>query len=114
MLFPMLNILYFYISTSRSMCAVPNMAVFCSSLISCFPGTLFRYFLNDFEMVTVDSTITGITFCFYILHALYFHCKTFIIVIIIAAAAVAAAKIDAKVVRNLKRTLFVTARNGRN
>jgi len=30
--------LYFYISTFRSMCAVPNMAVFCSSLTSCFPG----------------------------------------------------------------------------
>ena len=27
-----LNLLYFYISTFRSMCAVPNMAVFCSSL----------------------------------------------------------------------------------
>ena len=26
-----LNLLYFYISTFRSMCAVPNMAVFCSS-----------------------------------------------------------------------------------
>ena len=30
-----LNLLYFYISTSRSMCAVPNMAVFCNSLTSC-------------------------------------------------------------------------------
>jgi hypothetical protein len=26
--------MYFYISTVRSMCAVPNMAVFCSSLTS--------------------------------------------------------------------------------
>ena len=32
-----LNLLYFYISIFRSMCAVPNMAVFCSSLTSCFP-----------------------------------------------------------------------------
>ena len=39
-----LNLLYFYISTFRSMCAVPNMAVFCSSLTSCFPGTLLTYF----------------------------------------------------------------------
>ena len=30
----MLNLLYFYVSTFRSMCAVPNMAVFCSSLTS--------------------------------------------------------------------------------
>ena len=29
-----LNLLYFYISTFQSMCAVPNMAVFCSSLTS--------------------------------------------------------------------------------
>ena len=35
-----LNLLYFYISTFRSMCAVPNMAVFCSSLTSCFPGII--------------------------------------------------------------------------
>ena len=33
-----LNLLYFYISTFRSTCAVPNMAVFCSSLTSCFLG----------------------------------------------------------------------------
>ena len=28
-----LNLLYFYISTFRSMCAVPNMTVFCSFII---------------------------------------------------------------------------------
>ena len=28
-----LNLFYFYISTFRSMCAVPNMAVFCSFII---------------------------------------------------------------------------------
>ena len=33
-LVPVLNLLYFYISTFRIMCAVPNMAVFCSSLTS--------------------------------------------------------------------------------
>jgi len=35
-----LNLLYFYISTFRSMCAVPNMAVFWSSLTSCFPDII--------------------------------------------------------------------------
>jgi hypothetical protein len=50
---PVLNLLHFYISTFRSMCSVPNMAVFCSSLTSWIPGTLLRYFLNDFEMVPV-------------------------------------------------------------
>ena len=38
-----LNLSYFYISTFRSMCAVPNMAVFCSSLTSWFPGKVFIF-----------------------------------------------------------------------
>jgi hypothetical protein len=37
---PVLNLLYFYISTFRSMCAVPNMAVSWSSLTSYFSGML--------------------------------------------------------------------------
>ena len=75
-----LNLLYFYISTFRSICAVPNMAVFCSSLTSCFPGMLLMYFLNDFEIVPVAPIITGTTYhlCFYIPHALHFYCKVFI------------------------------------
>ena len=32
-LLAVLNLLYFYISTFRSMCAVPNMAVFCIIII---------------------------------------------------------------------------------
>jgi len=59
-----LNLLYLYISTLRSVCAVPNMAVFRSSLTSCFPGMLPTYFLNDFEIVPVAPIITGITFVF--------------------------------------------------
>ena len=75
-----LNLLHFYISTFRSVCAVPNMAVFCSSLTSCFPGMLLTYFLNDFEIVPVAPIITGITFvftfhmrCISILRSLYFR-----------------------------------------
>ena len=52
-----LNLLYFYISTFQSKCSVPNMAVFCSSLTSCFPGMLLTYFLNDFEIVPVAPII---------------------------------------------------------
>ena len=63
-LVPVLNLLYFYISNFRSMCAVPNMAVFSSSFTSCFPGILLTYFLNDFEIVPVAPIITGITFVF--------------------------------------------------
>ena len=73
-----LNLLYFYISTFRSICAVPNMAVFCSSLTSCFPGMLLTYFLNVFEIVSVAHIINGTMVCFYIPHALYFYCKVFI------------------------------------
>jgi len=60
----LLNLLYFYISTFRSMCAVPNMAVFYSSLTSCLPGMLLTYFLNDSEIFPVAPLITGITFVF--------------------------------------------------
>ena len=68
-----LNLLYFYISTFRSMCVVPNMAVFCSSLTSCFPGMLLTCFLNDFEMVPVAPVITGITFVFTYYYFYYNH-----------------------------------------
>ena len=52
-----MNLLYFYISTFRSMCAVPIMAVFSSSLTSWFPGMLLTYFLNDFEIVPIAPII---------------------------------------------------------
>ena len=68
--FPMLNLLYFYISIFQSMDTVPSTTVFCSSLVSCFPGMLLRYFLNYFEMVTVATLITGITFVF----TCHMHC----------------------------------------
>jgi hypothetical protein len=61
-LVPALTPLYLYVSTFRSMCAMPNMAVFCSSLTSWFPGMLLTYFLNEFEMVPVAPLITDITF----------------------------------------------------
>jgi len=74
-----LALLYFYVSTFRSMCAVPNMAVFCSSFTSWFPDMLLMYCLNDFEMVPVAPIITGITLvftfhmhCIYIVRSLYF------------------------------------------
>ena len=61
---PMKYGLYFYISTFHSKYTVPSMAVFCISLISCFPGMLFSYCLSDFVMVPVTLIITGITFTF--------------------------------------------------
>jgi len=64
LLVPALTPLYLYVSTFRIMCSVPNMAVFCSSLTSWFPGMLLTYLLNEFEIVPVASIITGITFVF--------------------------------------------------
>ena len=52
-LVPALTSSCLYVSTFRSMCAVPNMAVFCSSVTSWFPGILLTYFLNDFEVVII-------------------------------------------------------------
>jgi len=63
-LVPALTPLYLYVGTFRSMCAVPNMAVFCNSLNSWFPGMFVMYFLNYFEIVPVAPIITGITFVF--------------------------------------------------
>ena len=68
-----LNLLYFYISTFRSMCTVPNMVVFCSSLTSYFPGILLTYFLNDFEIVPVAPVVTGITLL--LVSPLFLHSK---------------------------------------
>jgi hypothetical protein len=71
---PALTLLYFYSGTFRSMCAVPNMAVFCCSITSWFLGMLLTCFLNDFEMVPVAPIITGITLVFtLLLLLLLFH-----------------------------------------
>ena len=51
MLFPIKQFGNFHISTFRSTCAVPNMAVLCSCLMSCFTGMHFRYLLSDSEIV---------------------------------------------------------------
>ena len=72
MLFPIIIILYFYISTFWSLCAVPNMTVLCSSLISCFPGMLLIYFLNYLEMVPIASITIGITSVFTVRMLLFF------------------------------------------
>jgi hypothetical protein len=76
-LVPALALSFFYVSTFRIMCAVPNMAVFCSSVTSCFPGMSLTYFLNDLEKVPVAQIITGITLVF------NSTCAVFIIIIII-------------------------------
>jgi hypothetical protein len=63
MLFPMLNVLYFYISTVLSIHAVRNMIVFCSSLISYFPGMLLRNFLKVWD----DSSCPPVVYWYQVL-----------------------------------------------
>jgi len=58
-LVPALDLLFFYVSTSRSMCAVPNMAVFCSSLTSWFPGMSLTYFLNYYYYYGLKAVVTA-------------------------------------------------------
>ena len=69
--------------------------------MSYFLGTLLRYFLNDFEMLLVDTVITGITFVFCISHALYFYCKVIIIIIIGTQTIDGLCKVFGKLYRNL-------------
>ena len=57
-------VLYCHSSSYRRTCAESSTAVFCISLIYCFPGMLFRYFLIGFEIVPVAPVITDITFAF--------------------------------------------------
>jgi len=52
---PVKYILYFYTSTSRSMCTVHNMAVFCSSVTSCFPAMLLRHCLGKGKAVPLQA-----------------------------------------------------------
>ena len=88
LLVTVLNLLYFYISTFRSMCALPNMAVFWSSLTSYFPGMLLTYFLNYFEIVSVAPLITGITLFLHSTCAVFLFIIIIIIIIIIIQQAV--------------------------
>jgi len=61
-LVPALALLFIYVSTFRSMCAVPSMAVFCSSLTSWFPGMSLTYFLNYYY------------YCHYYYCCYYYYC----------------------------------------
>jgi hypothetical protein len=75
---------YFYISTFRIVCAVPNKAIYCSSLTSRFPGMVITYFLNDFEKFPVAPIITGITLDFiFPIRCISIVRSLFIIIIII-------------------------------
>ena len=61
-LVPVFNLLYFYISTFRSMCAVSNMAVFCSFLTSILLLLLLllNYMKRSFGNVDGERTFCGL------------------------------------------------------
>jgi len=69
---PVKYVLYDYPNTLRNICAEPNVAVVCNSLISFFSVMLLRYYLSDFEMVSLPPIITGITFAF-TFHMYYYY-----------------------------------------
>ena len=80
MFFLMLNLFCTFTLALSEVCVTPSVAVFCSSLSSCFSFMLLRYFLNYFEMDTVAAIFTVITFvfnlhisCIYITRYLYFR-----------------------------------------
>jgi hypothetical protein len=57
MLFPILNIFYFHITTFPNNSAVSSKSSVQTSSMSCFTGTLLNYFLKIVEMVPVIPTI---------------------------------------------------------
>ena len=85
MLFPVLKVLDVYITTSRSKCAVPSVAAFCSSLFSYFTGMLLRYCLSDYEILPVGPVITGVKIVF----TFPMGCIIIIIIIIVVVVVVA-------------------------
>ena len=65
-LVPVLNLLYFYISTFRSMRAVPNMAVFWSSLTSCFLGIfIIIVIIKDRKVITLNALHCTVNLLYY-------------------------------------------------
>jgi len=56
-LFHTLNVLHITLALPEVTSAVPSMATFYTSLISCFLGMLLRYVQNDSKMVPVALSI---------------------------------------------------------
>ena len=74
---PVKYVVYFYINTFRSMCAVPNMAVFCGYLISCFPvicsgivWVILKWFQSPL-LLLASLSLSHSTFAEFLLQGLY-------------------------------------------
>ena len=57
---PPLRLQASHCSTFRIMCDVPSIAVFCSEVVECFPGTASKFFLKLLVTITVAPIITDI------------------------------------------------------
>jgi len=106
----MRNLLYFDVITFRNMWPVPSKAVLFNPFMSCFRGTLFRQFLNDFEISPVDDVITDIAFaftyhtrCIFIVRSIYSHtsnCFRFFSIIFQSS--------EIALSINIRRSIFIT------
>jgi len=75
-IFCVLNVLYFYVSTFESVCVVPSMAVFFSSLImfSWFVAQVFSvWFLDGSSLPVITFVFTFHMRCISIVRPLYFR-----------------------------------------
>ena len=78
MLFPMLNSMFFQISTFRITCSVPSVIIFCSSLTLCFQVCCSDLLCITFEMVPL-ALLLLVQFFFLHSTTLYCYCKVFIL-----------------------------------
>ena len=62
---PPLRLQASHCSTSRIMCDVPSIAVFCSESIECFRGTASKFVLKLLVTIPVAPFITGIFYYYY-------------------------------------------------
>ena len=78
MVCPVIKVLHFYISTFRSTCAVPKMAVFCSSLMCASQLCCSRAFWMILKWCNRCPYYDYYHLCFRIPRMLYFYCTVFV------------------------------------
>jgi hypothetical protein len=86
-LFLMIKVFYFYIITIfLSTCALPSVAVFCSSSNSCFSGLIAQVLSGRFCDALSCPRYYWYLLCFYIPHALHFCCGSLYFRIFVASS----------------------------
>jgi len=79
MLFPMINVLYFYISSLQSLCAVPNMAVllFPDVMLSRCCSGIYQIILRWFQLPLINGNTFVFTFHMQCISTVYIYSKVF-------------------------------------